>query len=186
MKKNVSKIGLFSMFLIVMVSCKDVENELANKRISALEIYVDSLKEVSTENRQANWDKIAADFDKKALEAKVAIGSLKEDEKTNFQTKVDAATEKYADFKLNVQSKHEKSIVVTKPKPNQNLRDRLFGAGKIGEDMNFFWVNKNNILKTYDIFFQAYKVNKATFSCEDYDELKVMYDALDTRKNTFW
>ena len=82
------------------------------------------------------------------------------------------------------QSKPEAVKVAAKPKPNQILRDRLFGAGKIGEDMNFAWVNKNNILKTYDTFFQAYKDNKSNFSREDYDEIKLMYEALDSRKNT--
>jgi len=64
------------------------------------------------------------------------------------------------------------------------LRDRFFGAGKIGEDMSFGWVNKDNILKTYETFFQSYKDNKSDFSREDYDEVKLMYEALDNRKNT--
>jgi hypothetical protein len=68
--------------------------------------------------------------------------------------------------------------------PNQMLRDRLFGAGKLGEDMSFAWVNKDNILQVYDNFFQSYKDNKANFSREDYDEIKLMYEALDSRKNT--
>ena len=64
------------------------------------------------------------------------------------------------------------------------MRDRLFGAGKIGNDMSFAWVNKDNILNVYDTFFQAYKDNKGDFSREDYDEIKLMYEALDNRKNT--
>ena len=34
------------------------------------------------------------------------------------------------------------------------------------------------------LFFEAYKNNKEGFSREDYDEIKLMYEALDTRKNT--
>ena len=184
MKNSVLKIGLFSIILIGIVSCKNEEKELADKRITALESYVDSLKEVNAEDRQANWDKIATDFDKKSIEANDALVNLKDEEKTNSQAKVDAATAKYTDFKVSAQSKPEAVKVAAKPKPNQILRDRLFGAGKIGEDMNFAWVNKNNILKTYDTFFQAYKDNKSNFSREDYDEIKLMYEALDSRKNT--
>ena len=68
--------------------------------------------------------------------------------------------------------------------PNQLLRDRFFGEGKVGEDMNFSWVNKDNILKVYDAFFQSYKDNKGDFSREDFDETKLIYEALDSRKNT--
>jgi hypothetical protein len=184
MKNNVLKIGLFSMILIGMVSCKNEEKELADKRIMELESYVDSLKAVNSEDVQANWDKIATDFDRKSTEANDAIVNLKDDEKTSSQTKVDAAIAKYADLKVSVQTNAEAVKVATKPNPNQLLRDRLFGAGKIGEDMSFAWVNKDNILKTYDTFFQSYKDNKANFTREDYDEIKLMYEALDNRKNT--
>ena len=67
---------------------------------------------------------------------------------------------------------------------SQLLRDRLFGAGKIGSDMSFNWVNKDNILSVYDNFFESYKQNKSDFTREDYDEIKLMFEALDARKNT--
>jgi hypothetical protein len=38
-------------------------------------------------------------------------------------------------------------------------------------------------LSTYQSFFDTYKANKSDFSREDYDEVKLMYEALDTRKN---
>jgi hypothetical protein len=149
-----------------------------------LEQYVDSLKEVNAEDRQANWDKIAADFEIKATNANDALVNLKDEDRNPSQVKVDAATAKYDEFKVATQTKIEAVKIASKPKPNQILRDRLFGAGKIGEDMNFSWVNKSNILKTYDTFFEAYKTNKGSFTREDYDEIKLMYEALDSRKNT--
>jgi hypothetical protein len=184
MKKSVLKLGLISMVFIGMISCQNKEKELSDKRISELEQYVDSLKEVNAEDRQANWDKIAADFEIKATNANDALVNLKDEERNPSQVKVDAATAKYDEFKVATQTKIEAVKIASKPKPNQILRDRLFGAGKIGEDMNFSWVNKNNILKTYDSFFEAYKTNKGSFTREDYDEIKLMYEALDSRKNT--
>jgi hypothetical protein len=74
--------------------------------------------------------------------------------------------------------------VPVKLNPNQTLRDTFFGAGKLGDDMNFSWVNKDNILDTYQTFFDAYKNNKENFTREDYDEVKLIYEALDSRKNT--
>lgn len=184
MKKSILKLGLISMVFIGMISCQNKEKELSDKRISELEQYVDSLKEVNAEDRQANWDKIAADFEIKATNANDALVNLKDEDRNPSQVKVDAATAKYDEFKVATQTKIEAVKIAAKPKPNQILRDRLFGAGKIGEDMNFSWVNKNNILKTYDNFFEAYKTNKGSFTREDYDEIKLMYEALDSRKNT--
>ena len=182
MKKSVLKFGLFSMILLGMVSCKNKEKEMADKRISELESYVDSLKVVSAEDRETNWDKISEDFETKNTNAKDAIESLDEDSKAKSQEKIDASNVTYEEYK---------TIALTKPvvepvKPNssQLLRDRLFGAGKIGSDMSFTWVNKDNILNVYNNFFESYKANKADFTREDYDEIKLMYEALDSRKNT--
>jgi len=184
MKTSVLKMGIVSMALIGMISCQNKEKEAADKRISELEQYVDSIKMVNEEERVANWDKIASDFEVRATNANDALVNLKEEDKTASQKKVTDATAKYEEYKVMAQANTPKVATATKPKPNQLLRDRLFGAGKIGEDMNFSWVNKDNILKTYDTFFEAYKANKGNFSREDYDEIKLMYEALDTRKNT--
>jgi hypothetical protein len=51
---------------------------------------------------------------------------------------------------------------------------------KIGEDMNFSWVNKDNI-GIYQNFVTVDN-NKDAYSREDWDEVKLMYEALDSRK----
>jgi hypothetical protein len=50
--------------------------------------------------------------------------------------------------------------------------------------MNFEWVNKDNILTVYDQFVNTAQEFKDTYSREDWDEIKLMYEALDSRKNT--
>ncbi len=183
MKKGILKFGLFSMVLLGLVSCKNDEKELADKRISELESYVDSLKTVAAADMESNWDQIAADFDRKNTEANAALTNLDEETRNASQQKIDAARSSYDGFKVTLETKAaETKVVVTNP--NQMLRDRFFGAGKVGEDMNFSWVNKDNILSVYDAFFQSYKDNKENFTREDYDEVKLMYEALDSRKNT--
>lgn len=190
MKKNVLKAGLFSMILVGMVSCVSKEKELADKRINELESFVDSLKMVTAEERQANWDDIVADYEAKQMLANDALLNLEEADKTTSQEKVNASNAKYDELKVTVISKNETEpafVKNTKPQKlsaSQLLRDRLFGSGKIGSDMNFNWVNKTNILSVYDTFFNSYKKNKSDFSREDYDEIKLMFEALDTRKNT--
>jgi hypothetical protein len=184
MKKSVLKFGLFSMILLGMVSCKNKEKEMADKKISELESYVDSLKTVSAGDREANWDRISQDFETKKANANDALTNLDEDSKTKSQEKIDASNAKYEEYKVEKEAVSKDVATTGKRNPSQLLRDRLFGAGKIGNDMSFTWVNKDNILKVYDNFFQSYKDNKADFTREDYDEIKLMYEALDARKNT--
>ncbi len=186
MNKNVLKIGLFSLILLGTFSCKNKENDLANQRISELESYVDSLKTVSAEDMQTNWDKIAEDYDTKSTNANDALADLDEETKATSQARVTTTASKYDELKASIQAKPVANNVdePVKTSPSQSLRDRLFGAGKIGADMSFAWVNKDNILKVYDTFYQSYKENKESFSREDYDEIKLMWEALDSRKNT--
>jgi hypothetical protein len=42
------------------------------------------------------------------------------------------------------------------------MRNSLFGEGKIGDDMNFDWVNKDNILMYTDNLFILLKIIKTT------------------------
>jgi len=184
MIKNVFKLGLFSMILLGMSSCKNKENELAEQRISELERYVDSLETVSEEDREANWDKISEDFNRKSTDANDALTSLDEETRNTSTVRITTSSTKYDDFKSSIAANQTPDATPTATNPSQLLRDRLFGAGKIGDDMSFAWVNKDNILNVYDTFFQSYKDNKSDFSREDYDEIKLMYEALDNRKNT--
>jgi len=183
--RNVVKMGLFSMIVLGMTSCKNEEKEMADKRISELESYVDSLNAVSAEERAANWEQIASDFDTRSANANDALANLDESTKATSQEKIAASTLKYEELKASVAATPAVNPINTgTPSANQLLRDRLFGAGKIGDDMSFAWVNKDNALQVYETFFQSYKDNKGDFSREDYDEIKLMYEALDNRKNT--
>ncbi|WP_333809238.1 hypothetical protein [Flavobacterium sp.] len=193
MKKDVLKTGLFSLILLVMFSCAgtDKEADLADERISELERYVDSLKSVSAEERQENWNEISTNYEAKVAQANEAISNLNEKDRVATQEKINASTAKYDKIKVTIltedQPIDESNADMNKTrsaKSSQQLRDKLFGAGKLGADMNFNWVNKDNILSVYDRFYEAYKDNKSNFSREDYDEAKLMYEALDTRKNT--
>jgi hypothetical protein len=68
------------------------------------------------------------------------------------------------------------------PSSKQLMRNSLFGEGKISEDMNFDWVNKDNIHNVYQQFVHTVEDNKDAYSREDWDEVKLMYEALDSRK----
>jgi hypothetical protein len=184
--RSVLKTGLLSAILIGSFSCKNNNNEVAETRIAALESYVDSLKTVSSAEVESNWEQITADYNRKTNDANVALSTADEATKAASQGRVDASIAKYDEFKVNYQNNAISTdpVIQTTNNPSQSLRDRLFGAGKIGNDMSFDWVNKNNIVDVYDKFFESYKENRSDFSREDYDEIKLMFEALDNRKNT--
>ena len=187
MKKSVLQLGVLSIILLGIVSCADKEKEEADKIIGELEIYIDSVSSLSAVDRQTNWDKIAADYQTKNTSANEVLLNVEENDKAIYQAKVDASNSKYDQIKVTIitsndlESNNEDSKNISS---SQLLRDRLFGAGKIGSDMSFDWVNKDNILSVYENFFESYKQNKSDFTREDYDEVKLLFEALDSRKNT--
>ena len=184
MKKSVLKTGAIFMMLLSIVSCSDKKEAEAQKTIDTYVVYVDSLQNVTLEDAKSDWTVIDSSFQVRTSEAELALGDFKDSQKA--KEALDASKAKYDAFKAKVQADIDAQSAKANLKPSQSqmLRDRFFGAGKIGEDMSFAWVNKDNILKTYETFFQSYKDNKSNFSREDYDEVKLMYEALDSRKNT--
>jgi len=112
-------------------------------------------------------------------EAEASLQDLKD--KQAAEEKISASKAKYETVKANVKTQMAASM---KPNPKQQLRNALFGEGKIGDDMNFDWVNKDNIHDVYQQFVHTAEDNKDKYSREDWDEVKLMYEALDSRKNT--
>jgi hypothetical protein len=162
-------------------SCKDEKEIQAQKTVDTYVMYVDSLGNASSLDADGNWLAIDADYKIRTVIADSAISNLKD--KIAAQERVDVSRAKYATLKAKIEAElATKKLAALGPR--QKLRNALFGEGKLGDDMNFSWVNKTNILSVYDAFFQSYKDNKSSFSREDYDEIKLMYEGLDSRKNT--
>ena len=144
MKKSVLQLGVLSIMLIGIVSCANKEKEEADKIIGELEIYIDSVSSLSAVDRQTNWDKISADYQTKNTSANEVLLNTEGNDKAIYQAKVDASNSKYDQIKVTIitsndlESNNEDSKNISS---SQLLRDRLFGAGKIGSDMSFDWVN---------------------------------------------
>lgn len=181
MKKNLFTTGILAMSFLALTSCKDEKQEAAEKSVNNYVTYVDSVSAVPADEAKANWGAIDVSYQARANEAEANLSATKEN---------DALREKLADSKAKYESlkaKYQAELVAAqaKPKtPNQLVRDIFFGADKVGEDMDFSWVNKDNILQTYQNFLDSYEKHKGDFSREDYDEVKLLYEALDARKNT--
>lgn len=179
MKRSTLLLGV-ALIALGFTSCKDEKEVQAKKTVETYVVYVDSLENVSVADAKTNWEAIDAAYQLKMNEAETALANLKESAKE--QEDINASKAKYDALKAKIEAENVAESPVLNSK--QKLRNTLFGEGKIGEDMNFSWVNKDNILSVYEAFFQSYKDNKGDFSREDYDEVKLMYEGLDSRKNT--
>ena len=175
MKNTKLALGI-AVIAIGFTSCKDEKAEQAEKTVDTYVTYVDSLGNVASEDAKANWQGIEATYQLRSGDAQAALANMKDN--AEAQERLDAATAKYeAEMQENAQA-----AVAANPK--QQLRNALFGEGKIGDDMSFTWVNKDNILGVYQQFVSTVETNKDAYSREDWDEIKLMYEALDSRKNT--
>lgn len=179
MKRSMLLLGV-ALIALGFTSCKDEKEVKAKKTVETYVVYVDSLEDVSAEDVKANWESFDAVYQLRVSEAETALVNLKESAKE--MEDINASRAKYEALKAKIETARATANPVVNSK--QKLRNTLFGDGKIGEDMSFTWVNKDNILDVYESFFQSYKDNKEYFSREDYDEVKLMYEGLDSRKNT--
>lgn len=171
----------FALFSIValLISCKDEQQVKVEKLTESYSKYLDSLTLEKSEEIVSKWNEIEKEFNNKTTALKNEINQL--DDKDDFEKKFAAVGIRYEDFK--------KDILVKKAeidaKNAQLTRNKeLFGTQFIHDDMKFEWVNKDNILAVYDQFVTTVQKNKDTYSREDWDEIKLLYEALDSRKNT--
>ena len=179
MKSSKMVLGI-AVIALGFTSCKDEKAVQAEKTVDTYVMYVDSLGNVASEDAKANWQGIEATYQLRSGDAQAALANIKDN--AEAQERLDAATAKYEALKAKYEAEMQEKAMAANPK--QQLRNALFGEGKIGDDMSFTWVNKDNILGVYQQFVSTVETNKDAYSREDWDEVKLMYEALDSRKNT--
>ncbi|HEY9220904.1 MAG TPA: hypothetical protein VIO43_04910 [Lutibacter sp.] len=178
MKKRNLFLGL-AIAALAFTSCKDEKAVAAEKSVDTYVVYVDSISNIEAAEAITNWQAIDESYQIRITEAELALENLKEKEAA--QARIDASKAKYEALKAQMEADMQAAAAAN---TKQVLRNALFGEGKIGDDMNFGWVNKDNILAVYQQFVDTADANKDNYSREDWDEIKLMYEALDSRKNT--
>ncbi|WP_299528870.1 hypothetical protein [uncultured Lutibacter sp.] len=178
MKKRSLFIGV-TIISLAFTSCKDEKVTAAEKSVDAYVVYVDSISTIESADAQANWQTINDSYQVRVAELDLVLENLKEKEAA--QARIDASKAKFEALKAQIEADMKAQAMIDS---KQLLRTTLFGKGKMGDDMNFDWVNKGNIHAVYDQFVNGAQDNKDTYSREDWDEIKLMYEALDSRKNT--
>ncbi len=152
------------------------------KEAEVLNVYVDSVEKLTPVYTTENWTMIDNGYQERVKKAEAEYAAMDAEGKA----KADASKAKYealkAKYELAIKEQDAKAAALA-PNFRKALRDRLFGEGKIGDDMQFSFVTADNLLATYKNFVDVVADNKSTYSREDWDEINVLYEALDTRKN---
>lgn len=178
--KNTSFL-IVSFAVTAIASCSTPSNNPALVNAEQLNNYVDSVDKVPPVYTTANWQEVNYGYKVRAEKADSALASLENAEKE----KVAASKAKYEKLKMSYETKIKEQEVAANSTPDYRLalRNRLFGEGKIGTDMKFGFATGANLLSIYKNFVNTVSDNKNNYSREDWDEIKVLYEALDTRKN---
>jgi hypothetical protein len=176
MKKNML---IFSAALLVGFTSCNKADEQAEMSANEFNQYVDSVNNVTPVYTDSNWAVIDSGYRERALKAEAALATLKEEDKK----KAEESKAKYAALKANYDTEIQKAKDAKIASERQKLRNSLFGEGKIGSDMSFDFVTGKNAREIYHSFVDAVSANKDVYSREDWDEIKVLYEALDNRKN---
>lgn len=171
----------FALIAAVMAfaSCKDEKQEKAQKSLEAYSDYIDSISDVQEDKAIENWAAIESDYARLKLEAETSLENATD--KTKLQDSLNNASRRYEEYKTNVLSTKEKSEAADS---KTVVYKTLLGPDYVSDDLKFNWVNKDNILSVYDNFVNTVQKNKDSYSREDWDEIKIVYEALDSRKNT--
>ncbi|PKQ46095.1 hypothetical protein [Confluentibacter flavum] len=168
------------LFALLFASCKDEKAEIAKQNVEEYTSYVDSIATLEYAEAYSNWESIEDGYNNHKSMASVDIDD--NEERVVLLENVDNATLKYETYKTNLIAEKEKEDIRTS---KSNFRKTLLGANYDDSgDMAFEWINKDNILSVYETFVNTVQTNKDSYSREDWDEIKLLYEAIDTRKNT--
>ena len=155
-------------------------SETAKQDADNLITYVDSVEMATPVYTTANWNEIEQGYQERVVKADLSMDKLEAEEKA----RAEETKARYEALKASYEAKiKEAEMKAAAPDYRMILRNRLFGEGKIGADMKFDFVTADNIHDVYSQFVNTVADNKDSFTREDWDEIKVLYEALDTRKN---
>jgi hypothetical protein len=180
--KKINLVMTAALVIIGSIACKNSPSK-AQQDAMNLNSYVDSVENLTPVYTAANWSALDNGYQVRVTKADNTMATLEASDKA----KLDESKVRYVVLKTTYEIKikeAETTAVITAPDYRQALRNNLFGEGMIGSDMSFSFATADNLLSIYRKFVNTVDENKNIYSREDWDEVKVLYEALDTRKNT--
>lgn len=148
--------------------------------VDNLSQFVDSVQNAKPVYTADEWNAINTGYVERQTRAEEHLDKMSAEEKSKFEaTKLKYNTVK-TEYEIKLKAREE---AARKPDYRMVLRNNLFGEGRLGSDIKFDWVTANNIREVYDRFVTSVDKNNDSYSREDWDEIKLLYEALDSRKN---
>jgi hypothetical protein len=171
-----------AIVVAAFTACQAPESE-ASKNVGKVTIYVDSIQGLTPEYTSDYWTNLEKGYQERIM----LMENEKEELSAEDRAKLEESIAKYEALKASYLENikvSENAVSNAVSDYRANLRNALFGEGVIGTDMGFGYVTGANLLDVYRKFVNTVDENKDNYSREDWDEIKVLYEALDTRKNT--
>jgi uncharacterized alpha-E superfamily protein len=161
-------------------ACDSNDDNEIERDLSRLDNYLDSVKSIKPVYSEDGWATIKTEYNRTIDKVQVAGKELSSDANRKLE-EVKAEYNKLKDeYEVHIRDKKDDA---TPGDYKVTLRRSLFGEEQVGSDMQFNWVTGKNALSVYDRFVNTVKENRDKYSREDWDEIKTLYEALDTRKN---
>lgn len=177
--KRINLVITAAIFATGFTACQSSPTE-AEKDAASFTQYVDSIENLTPVYTTTYWTELNNGYQVRVTKIENGKSTLSQAE----LAKIEASKVKYSALKTNYEIKIKETEAVAAPNYRTVLRNRLFGEGVVGSDMNFGFVTGANMLRVFQNFVNTVADNRNSYSREDWDEIKVLYEALDTRKNT--
>ena len=150
-----------AVIALAFTACKSDEEKQAERTVDTYTVYVDSVNNVAAADAKANWEAINAEYMQRTADAEAALANMKDKEKA--QERIDASKARYEEMKAKYMAEIDAEAKATAPEGTNyrtRLRSSFFGEGKMGNDINYDFVNKDNILKVYNDFYNEFDKSK--------------------------
>ncbi len=174
--KTINLMITSALMLSVLAACNNDTTE-AEQNVTNLSSYVDSVERVTPIYTTEHWATLDEGYRIRAQKADATIQTLEESDKQ----KLEESKQKFAVLKADYEAKMQAEQAMDY---RLALRSSLFGAGTVGADLNFEFATAANLLSIYESFVNTISDNRDNYTREDWDEIMVLYEGLDSRKNT--
>jgi hypothetical protein len=180
------KLGIAAAVIAVGFSACDTQDQERERHLVMVTTYVDSIHGLTPVYTHTYWDTLDKGYQERIAVLEAEREQLREEDRARLDASIARYNELKKAYEDTIRAREMSAANAAAASPNYKtvLRNALFGEGMIGDDMDFAFVNGNNLLDVYRRFVNTVDKNKDNYTREDWDEIKVLYEALDTRKNT--
>ncbi|MFL5728476.1 MAG: hypothetical protein ACJ75J_03220 [Cytophagaceae bacterium] len=163
----------------IFASCENEAQRQSRNTLKDLTSFVDSVNKATPDYSMENWTAIETTYKEKEAKVSAMEGNLTESDKKELMD----TRNKYLDYKSRFETEKAKYDQKMAMENKQKIRDMIFGEGK-ATDLAFAWVNAANVVDVYKNFVSKVSDNKDSYSKQDWEEIKLIKDGLDKRRES--